>query len=377
MKKNRLENSILFFLLVFVICGGLFLLGNSARYRSAVAEDYRLDDQEATIRAIKKVKDSVASIIVYDYAPIINLESAGNEVKAAPVRMEKQRGTGFIVSADGYILTNKHVLGGVNRQTAEYRVILNSGKEYFAQMIAEDPVYDLAIIKIFDHDLPAAELGDSGKLEVGATVLAIGNALGRYENSVTKGIVSGLGRSLSASDGAKNIEQLDNVIQTDAKINHGNSGGPLVDLYGNVIGINTATEELGTAIGFAIPINDAKPAIRGIITSGKIDRPFLGVYYTMLNPQIAIDNRLARDRGAWISAESGLNIAHAIIPGSPAEKAGLEDGDIIFEINAIKLEGKNTLLSVVQKYLPGQKIGLKIQRNDKVLIKIVELEKVR
>lgn len=372
MLKTRFHKIIFIFFIIFFIGCGFLLSDNIRQPQAATAEDFRLDDQEATIRAIKKIKPAVVSIIIYDYDSALEIGTVSGEIKTPKKRMEKQRGTGFIISEAGYILTNKHVVSGINKKTAEYRVILNSGKEYYAQFIAEDPAFDLAVLKIFDKDLPFVELGDSDKLEVGTTVLAIGNALGRYENSVTKGIVSGLDRSVSASDGGKAIEQLDNVIQTDAKINHGNSGGPLADLYGKVVGINTAIEEAGSAIGFAIPINDAKVAIASIIKSGKIDRPYLGVYYLMLTPQIALDNKLMRASGAWITTDSERN-ATAIIPGSPAEKAGLMAGDIIFEINAKKIEGTNTLLSVIQSFLPGQKIGLKIQRNDKIIIKIVEL----
>jgi len=374
--KKYLQKAVLAVIALVFLGGSILFFNPVHNQRALTAQDLRLDDQEATIRAIKKVKPAVVSIVVYDYGSVLEVETGKNKLDLAKKRLEKQRGTGFIVSANGYILTNKHVLFGVNRKSAEYRVILNSGKEYYAQFIAEDPVFDLAVLKIFDKNLPVAELGDSGKLEEGATVLAIGNALGRYENSVTKGIVSGLGRSVVASDGANNTEQLDNVIQVDAKINHGNSGGPLLDLYGRVVGINTAIEEAGSSIGFAIPINDAKIVIDSIVKSGKIKRPYLGVSYIMLTPQDAIDNGLARQNGAWITADKDGG-EKALIAGSPAEKAGLAEGDIIFEVNAIKIEGKNTLLSVIQKFQPGKKIGLKIQRGDKILVKTVELGEMK
>ncbi len=342
---------------------------------TGIAEDLRLDDQEATIRAIKKVMPAVVSIIVYDYedALIINLGTGATEIKKE--RVQKGSGTGFLISSDGLILTNKHVIstGKENKEeTAEYRVILNSGKKYYAQFIGKDPLKDLAVLKIFDKDLPYIELGDSDKLEIGTTVIAIGNVLGRYQNSVTKGIVSGLNRSLEASDKQGNVEILNNVIQTDAEINFGNSGGPLIDLSGKVIGINVAIDQAGSALGFAIPVNDARPIIKSMLEVGRIIRPRLGVRYMMITPELVLEHELHRDSGAWIIHPE--DDSFGVVPDSPAHKGGLEEGDIIFEINAIKIEGKNTLFSVIQRYKPGDRIGLKIQRGEKVIIRVVELD---
>ena len=340
------------------------------------AEDLRLDDQEATVRAIRKVLPSVVSIIVYDvenYA-VVSVPPFG-ESEVRKEKIQKSRGTGFIITADGYIVTNRHVVEAAKEKTAEYRVILNSGQEYYAQMIARDQVNDLAVLKIFDKDLPAVELGDSDRLAIGTTVIAIGNALGRYQNSATKGIVSGLGRSLTVNEYTGNPEYLDSVIQTDAEINVGNSGGPLIDLEGRVVGINTAIEMTGTAIGFAIPVNDARPVIKSIREKGVIIRPRLGVLYRMITPEIALDEGLPRQSGAWIV--EGTEESPSVVPEGPADRAGLKAGDIIFEINAIKIEGRNTLLSVVQKYRPGDKIGLKVRRGDKVLIFVATLDEMR
>ncbi|MBI4779427.1 trypsin-like peptidase domain-containing protein [Candidatus Falkowbacteria bacterium] len=232
------------------------------------------------------------------------------------------------------------------------------------------------MLKIFDKNLPYVGLGDSDKLQIGSTAIAIGNALGRYQNSATKGIVSGLGRSIEASDqtGA-NAESLDNVIQTDAEINLGNSGGPLVDLNGNVIGINVAIDQAGSSIGFAIPINDAKPVIKSVREIGRIVRPRLGLRYVMLTPEIAQANKLTRSSGAWISASQGGTAS--ILPDSPAAKAGLKEGDIITEINAIKLQDRVTLLSIIQKYKPGDKIGLRVFRDGKFLVLIATLDEFK
>jgi S1-C subfamily serine protease len=372
--SGKIAGSLL--LLIFVFSAGFAAnkhwLDSS---RTATAEDLRLDEQEATIRAINKVMPAVVSIIVYDYKDFVALDVPSGKKEIRKYRKKLGEGTGFLISSDGYILTNKHVVAGADPKTGEYRVILNSGKEYYAQLIGIDPLNDLAVIKIFDKNLPLVELGDSDRLSIGASVIAIGNALGRYDNSATKGIVSAVGRSLVASDQSGYSEALDNLIQTDAKINVGNSGGPLIDLFGRVVGINTAVEAAGSAIGFAIPINDARPVIKSVKERGRIVRPYLGVRYRMLTPLLARDNNLPRTSGAWITA--GESSLPAVVPGSPAAKAGIQAGDIIFEINAIKIKGIHTLLSIVGRYQPGDRIGLKIQRGHKVIIRIVTLEEYK
>ena len=340
----------------------------------STADNLRLDDQEATVTSIKKTIPAVVSIIIYDQIQTTTINVNTGERKTEKEKLERGSGTGFLISPDGLILTNKHVVNAGQEGTAEYRVILNSGKQYYAQLIGKDPINDLAVLKIFDKDLPFVELGDSDKLQIGTTVIAIGNALGRYQNSATKGIVSGLGRSLSASDRSGGEEFLDNVIQTDAQINLGNSGGPLIDLEGKVVGVNVAMDGSGTAIGFAIPVNDARTVIRSVREVGRIVRPRLGVRYQMITPELAQDNDLQSQKGALVVSEDAQS---AITPGSPAEKAGILEGDIVLEINAIKIDGKNTLLSVVQKYKPGQKIGLRILRGDKIIIRHATLDEFK
>ncbi len=339
------------------------------------ADSLRLDEQEATIRAIKKVQPSVVSIIVYDQEQVVSLDLDSGERTTGKRRVEKGSGTGFIISADGLILTNKHVVESASEKTAEFRIILNSGKEYYAQLIGKDPVNDLAVLKIFDKNLPAVEIGNSAKLDIGSAVIAIGNALGRYQNSATKGIISGIGRSIMASDQTGRSEGLDNLLQTDADINPGNSGGPLIDLAGKVIGISTAIDESGSGVGFAIPIGDAAPVIRSVKEQGRIVRPRLGLRYIMLTPEESRDNNLARTSGAWVVP--GKDGSPAVQPDTPAYRAGVKEGDIIYEINAIPLSGKNTLLSVVQKYKPGNRIGLKIQRGKEILTLIVTLDEFK
>ncbi len=371
--KKYLIISLLF---IIGVSTALFVYNHNLNIVKVIADNLSLDDQEATIRAINKVMPAVVSIIVMDKQTlnVINLYT-GEQTQKTDI-IQKGSGTGFLISADGLILTNRHVVGAADEKTAEFKIILNSGKQYYAQLIGKDPINDLAVLKIFDKNLPYVQLGDSDKLRIGATVIAIGNALGRYQNSATKGIVSGLGRSIEASDqSGASAEALDNIIQTDAEINPGNSGGPLVDLEGNIVGINVALDQTGSSIGFAIPINDARPVIKSVREIGRIVRPRLGVRYVMLTPEIAQANKLAKSNGAWISiSQDGTP---TVLPDSPAAKAGLKEGDIVMEINAIKLQDQTTLLSVVQKYKPGDKIGLKVFRDGKSLVLIATLDEFR
>ncbi len=371
---KKIYNLILSLSLILIVLSGITFYALKLN-NNVTAQNLSLDDQQATIQAIKKVIPAVVSLIVYDQQETVIIDLSTGAQSKKVEKVVKGSGTGFLISADGLILTNKHVVTSAQEKTAEYRIILNSGKQYYAQLIGKDPLNDLAVLKIFDKNLPFVQLGDSDNLQIGSTVIAIGNTLGRYQNSATKGIVSGLGRSLEASDQAGTAEALDNVIQTDAEINLGNSGGPLVDLSGNIVGINVAIDQAGTSIGFAIPINDAKPVIKSVREIGRIVRPRLGVRYFMLTPQIAQDNNLPVTNGAWIH-QTDDNVP-AILPGSPAEKGGLQVGDIIMEVIGIKIEGKNTLLSVLQRFKPGARLGLKIRRGNQAFNLVVTLDEFK
>lgn len=356
---------------IFLFLG--VIIGQSiSNTKTIVADDLVFNEQEATIRAIKAVGPAVVNIVSYGYDFFESIDNPSGTKEILKYKKEKGRGTGFIITSDGYIVTNRHIVSGIVDDEGEYKVALQSGKEYYAQLIGQDPFYDLAILKIFDKDLPVVDFSNSDNLQVGASVIAIGNSLGRYQNSATKGIVSGLERSLVAANPNGAAETLSNVIQTDAEINRGNSGGPLVNLEGKVVGINSALDQGGTSIGFAIPINDALPIINSIKERGVISRPMLGVSYLTITPEVVKEYNLKRSEGALI-LKGGEN-SPGIIPNSAADIGGLKEGDIIFEINAIKINEKNTLSSVVQKYKAGDRIGLKIQRGDEVMIKIVALK---
>lgn len=286
-------------------------------------------------------------------------DNAGNENNdtAKPEEFTVARGTGFIISTDGYIITNKHV---VSQTDAHYKAVLNDGTEYDATLLDTDPLNDIAVLKIEAEGLVAAELGNSDDIHIGQTVIAIGNSLGEYNNSVTKGVVSAIDRSIQASDGMGSYtEALENIIQTDAAINPGNSGGPLIDLEGKVIGINTAIDKAGQSIGFALPINDATYVVDSIKQFGKVVRPFLGVRYMVINETLQNLNDLQVDYGALI-IRGETPEALAVIPGSPADIAGLTENDIILEINGEKISQDTTLIELLQKYKPGDNVTLKV-----------------
>lgn len=271
-------------------------------------------------------------------------------------------GSGIIISNDGYILTNKHV---VPDGTTSVTVILASGKEYKnVQVVGRDPGNDLAFLKIPNvSGLTQAQLGDSSTVLPGQGVVAIGNALGEFQNSVTSGIVSGIGRPISASDGdGSGAESLDDLIQTDAAINPGNSGGPLVNLKGQVIGINTAVEVNSQGIGFAIPINDAMGMVRSLLAQGKLTKAYLGVRYITLSPDVAQQLHVSVDVGTYLSGTTG---SPAVAPGSPADKAGLREHDIITQVNGQALSSTFSLSSSLANFQPGSSISLTYLRDGK------------
>jgi len=362
MKKIK---KIRFLITIFFLLGNVFLIISPVF--SASLNEFQEESQ--TIRVIKEVIPSIVSIKITKIIREINPVTG----ESYPLRKEVGQGTGFIVDSQGLILTNRHVAGD---REAEYKIFLSNGRRFDAKIVDIDKLYDLALLKIEAKNLPVVKLGDSDKLELGQTVMAIGNALGRYQNSVTKGIISGVGRSLTVIDTITgNPLQLDDVIQTDAAINPGNSGGPLLNLSGEVIGVNTAIE-YAENIGFAIPINAARKIVQTYQKYGKIRRPFLGVRYMMITPDLKEERSLALDDGALITygkTEADL----PIIPGSPAEKAGLGVGDIIIEVNAIKVKGENSLVKVIQKYNVGDRIGMKIWRSGRVIMRIVTLDELK
>ncbi len=278
-------------------------------------------------------------------------------------RKQISAGTGFFVSSDGLVATNKHVVGD---KTADYHIITNEGKKFKAKVLALDPLQDVAILKIDDSSAPTTNynfvpLGDSSGLRVGQTVIAIGNVLGEFQNTVSVGIISGLHRSVVAGgDVSGGEEVLQELIQTDAAINPGNSGGPLLNLRGEAIGINTAMAQGAENVGFSLPINLIKKDLADIKQYGKIQYAYLGVRYLAIDAKVKEDKKLSVDYGVLVI--KGPNGESAIMPNSPADKMGLKEGDIILEYNGTKITPNETLSSLINRSRIGDNLALKILR---------------
>ena len=270
-------------------------------------------------------------------------------------------GTGMIVSDNGYVLTNKHVVSGANK----IYVVLSDGTTFEdVELITTDPLNDIAILKIKDASgLSPVTLGDSKTISVGQQVIAIGNALGQYQNTVTSGIISGTGRSLTATDETySSSETLTDMIQTDAAINSGNSGGPLINAAGEVIGINTATYVDGDGIGFAIPISSVKGLLKNVIENNSTARAYAGIYYMNITTDLAKTYNLPVTAGAYVYTESSYS---AVISGSPAAEAGLQTKDIIIAVNDTKVGESGSFSSIIGEYKPGDAVQLTVLREGK------------
>ena len=314
--------------------------------------------------SISEIANSVSKSVV---SIITNTSTTGSFFTG---QVSQAAGTGFIISSDGYIATNKHVVANATK----IGVILDDGSTYEdVELIGTDPINDFAIIKIKDvKDLTPIKIGDSKTTNIGQQVVAIGNALGTYQNSVTSGIISGKGRSLTASDSSRTTyETLSDMIQTDAAINGGNSGGPLVNAAGEVIGINTAYASQGNNVGFAIPINSVKGIMAGVLKDGKFERAVLGVRYQTITPLIAKEKKLDVTAGAYVK---GSNNVSAVIKGSAGDKAGIKDGDIITAVNDTKIGTAGSLGSLIGEYAVGDTVKLEVYRDKKYIQLEIKLE---
>jgi serine protease Do len=353
-----------------------------------------VEEDSAVIAVVEKSTPAVVSVIVskdipkvqdFFSTPFGNLfpffEENNPDLQENPQGKQKiGGGTGFLITKDGMIITNKHVVSDAG---ANYTVITNDNKEYPAKVLALDPNQDIAIIKIEParnatparndvatsgeqgvagggQDFPILELGSSDSLKIGQTVIAIGNSLGEFSNTVSRGIISGLKRNITAADSNFGIpEKLNDIIQTDAAINPGNSGGPLLNISGEVIGVNVAIAQGAQNIGFAIPSNDIKKVVEQVKSVGRIITPYLGVRYLPLNETIQKNNSLPYAYGALVVRGEQVSDL-AVVPGSPADLAGIVENDIILEINGVKIDDKNPLSILVAKYEVGEEINLKI-----------------
>lgn len=308
-------------------------------------EKVTVEQTSATISAVKKV--SAAVVAITSKSQVTDIFGFTQSVEGA--------GSGFIITADGLIATNRHV---VRDENARYTVVTSDNKKFDATVVARDPIQDLAIIRIDAKDLPVVDLGDSDKLQIGEQVIAIGNPLGRFQNSVTAGILSGIQRNLEEQP------DLEGLLQTDAAINPGNSGGPLVNIKGQVIGINTAKSG-GEGLGFAIPVNTVKKVIESVQKTGRIMRPYLGVKYVILDRKTAALNDLDVEFGAYVAQ---------VIKLSPAEKAGIKVNDIILEFDGTKVDKDNSLARAIASKEVGDKVTLKVRHGDKEISIQVTLE---
>jgi len=328
-----------------------------------------VDEESVVTGVVEKATPSVVTVSINKdvatgntmdiFRQLFGIDGLGEE---RIENIEKDIGTGFIISSDGLVVTNKHV---VSDTEAKYRVIVGKDETVEVVDIYRDPVSDLAILKVNKTGLTPVEMGDSDRLKVGQTVIAIGTALGEFRSTVTKGVISGLGRGITAGGFGVGTEKLENVIQVDAAINPGNSGGPLFDSNAKVIGVNVAVSQSGQSIGFALPINLVKASVDNFRNTGEFDRPYLGVAYQMISEKAALLNEVPV--GAYVQT---------VIKDSPAAKSGLQSGDIITEIEGQKLSGeKVSIADIINKKKIGDSLKLKYYRNNKETEIEVKLEK--
>ena len=338
------------------------LFGKNGTGSQTVNQNLVLQEDSAITEVVKKASTAVVSIVISKQInnsfPFDFFGYGNGGPSNSSTLQEVGAGSGFFVSKDGLILTNKHVVADT---TAKYTVVTSDGQKYDAKVLTTDPSNDLAIVKVDINNAPYLEFADSNKLELGQHVIAIGNSLGQFQNTVTSGVVSGLSRHIMAGD-RTGSEQLEGVIQTDAAINPGNSGGPLLNFAGQVVGINTAVASGSQSVGFALPANDAKVALDSYTREGKIVRPFVGVRYMVITKAIADQEKLARDHGALLVPGS-TPADFAVVPGSPAAQAGLKEGDIILEVNGQPINEDNSLTYLLKSFKPGDRVSFKVYSN--------------
>jgi serine protease Do len=379
-RRPQLPNRIGYLVAAILIClvagfGGGWLgawaqtHGKTAIGTSRAAKQQYISNESELIESIaKNVGQSVVSVDVQGQDTTTGNDFFGFGLPQT--QTTEAAGTGFIISADGIIVTNRHV---VPSGTTSVSVTLSDGTKFDDVQVlgrtSDSSPQDIAFLKIQNlngHTLVPVTLGDSSKVQVGDRVIAIGNALGQFQNTVTSGIISGFGRDVTAGDqsGLQASESLTDLFQTDAAINEGNSGGPLVNINGEVIGVNTAVASDAQNIGFAQPVNDLKGLISGVLDNGKIEQPYLGVRYVSLTNDLAKEFNLKVTRGAYIT--SGDN-QPAVVGGSPAAQAGLKDHDVITKVNNITIDDKTSLTSALSKSKVGDTVNLTIDRLGKTL----------
>lgn len=360
--------SLLLIFLCFVAgIGGAFLITRTTQSPFSFASHSNGTDGN---KIITQEEEDIASVATKVAPSVVSIVTKAQAASFYGVQTQEGAGTGIIVSSDGYVLTNKHVI----QDSQSVSVVTSDGVTHGdVKVVGTDPLNDVAFLKINGvNNLKPAELGDSSSIRIGQKVVAIGNSLGQYQNTVTSGIISGTGRPVSAQSSGGAVETLTDLLQTDAAINPGNSGGPLTNLAGQVIGINTAIAEDAQGIGFSIPINATKGSLKSVLATGKVERAYVGVNYLSITPDVADKFKLPVRTGAYVFTDDGRS---AVVSGSPADKAGVKDKDIITKVNDIEVGDKGSVASLVGEYAPGDKVQLTILRDGKTLTVTVTLAK--
>jgi serine protease Do len=351
---------------------------------------FYVSQEDLTVKIINDISSAVVSVVATKDLPVIEqyfINPFGDEFfnefgllpdiqipqyrQKGTEKRQVSSGTGFFISKEGLLVTNKHV---VEDKEAQYSIVMNNGSKLDTEVLVRDPLKDIAILKIKSdkNNFNFISLGNSDEIKVGQTVIAIGNALGEFQNTVSRGVISGLNRSIVVQGSLSGVEELHEIIQTDAAINPGNSGGPLLDLNGKAIGINTAVASGAENIGFALPINIVKKDLESVQKFGKIVYPFLGVRYQIIDNKLKEEKKLSVDYGVILLNDSKGN--PAVVLGSPAEKAGLKEGDIILEFGGTKIDLNNQLAELINKKNVGDKVNLKVLRDGKEIAIEVTLE---
>ncbi len=369
-KTSRLAVGLVLLCLLFGLLGGwlgsaIYNHGRGATVSNSIAQKHISDESQLISTIAKDVGQSVVSVNVSSQTTSQDFFGFSQPVS------QQSSGTGFIVSSDGTIVTNRHV---VPDGTTSVSVTLADGTKYDNVSVlgrsSSSSSLDVAFLKISDlkgKTLVPVTLGDSSKMQVGDRVIAIGNALGQFQNTVTSGIISGYGRDVTAGDGSGTQldENLTDLFQTDAAINEGNSGGPLVNINGEVIGINTAVASGAQNIGFAQPINDFKGLVSTVLGSGELKQPYLGVRYISLSQDVAAQYNLSVTQGAYVAPSS--DGTPSVISGSPAQQAGLKEKDIITKVNNIKINNQTSLTSALARYKVGDRVTITVIRDGKTV----------
>ncbi len=356
-------------LLLLILC---FSAGLAGGYVSSQLSGTSLTPNRSTVgdgnAVVSKDEEDISSVATKVGPSVVSITTKGQTQSYLGTQTQEGAGSGIIISSDGYILTNKHVVSG----SSQLSVITSDGTVHDnVKVIGTDPLNDLAFLKLDGvSGLQAATLGDSSSIRIGQKVVAIGNSLGEFQNTVTSGIISGTGRPISAQEG-NSVETLTDLLQTDAAINPGNSGGPLTNLSGQVIGMNTAVAADAQSIGFSIPINSAKGIIKNLLKTGKVARAYLGVKYVTITPEVAKQYNLSVKKGAYVSSDDGSS---SVVSGSPAEKAGIKDKDIITKVGDLDVGDHGSVASLVSEYSVGESVQLTMLRGGKTMTVTVALQ---